>query len=62
MAGALGIQLGGVNFYGGLPHERPRMGDETRPLTLNDIDLAVRITVITCGLGLFLAVVSLWLA
>lgn len=62
MAGALGIQLGGINFYDGLPQERPRMGDETRPLMLNAIGLAIRIMVITCGLGLFLAVVSLWLA
>jgi adenosylcobinamide-phosphate synthase len=62
MAGALGIQLGGLNFYDGLPHERPRLGDGARSLVPNDIDLAVRITVITCGVGLLLAVVSLWLA
>jgi adenosylcobinamide-phosphate synthase len=62
MAGALGIQLGGVNFYDGLPHEGAKIGDGTKSLTPYDIDCAVRITVITCGLGLFLAVVTLWVA
>jgi hypothetical protein len=28
----------------------------------DDIDRAIRIKVITCGLGLFLAVVTLWVA
>jgi adenosylcobinamide-phosphate synthase len=62
MAGALGIQLGGINFYDGLPHEHARMGDGTKSLIPDDIGRAIRITVITCGLGLFLAVVSLWVA
>ena len=62
MAGALGIQLGGINFYDGLPHERPRIGDGARSPILDDIDLAVRIAVMTCGLGIFLAVGSLWVA
>jgi adenosylcobinamide-phosphate synthase len=62
MAGALGIQLGGVNFYDGLPHEGAKIGDGTTSLTPDDIDRAIRITVITCGLGLLLVVVSLWVA
>lgn len=62
MAGALGTQLGGVNFYDGLPHEGAKIGDGTKPLMPDDIDRAIRIKVITCGLGLFLAVVTLWVA
>jgi adenosylcobinamide-phosphate synthase len=62
MAGALGIQLGGVNFYDGLPHEGARMGDGTKSLAPHDIDRAIRITVIACGLGLLLAAVTLWVA
>nr|WP_320132646.1 adenosylcobinamide-phosphate synthase CbiB [uncultured Holophaga sp.] len=31
-AGALGVQLGGRNFYDGVPHEGPRLGDPGRPL------------------------------
>lgn len=61
MAGALGIQLGGVNYYDGHPQERPRMGDDTRALILKDIDNAMHIMVMTYGLGLVMAVAVRWL-
>ncbi len=35
IAGALGIQLGGVNFYDGIPSRKPLLGDALRPLTMN---------------------------
>ncbi|GIW54033.1 MAG: cobalamin biosynthesis protein CobD [Nitrospiraceae bacterium] len=57
MAGALGVQLGGVNYYGGLPFERPRLGDPQRALAVRDIRLALRITITTSVLGLLLAAV-----
>jgi len=60
MAGALGLQLGGINFYDGLPLEHPTIGEGSRVAMPHDIDLAVRIMVATSGLGLFLAVLSLW--
>jgi len=41
MAGALGVRLGGVNFYDGRPEERPGIGDPTRPLEARDIRRAV---------------------
>ncbi len=31
-AGALGVQLGGLNHYDGIPHEGPRLGDPGRTL------------------------------
>jgi adenosylcobinamide-phosphate synthase len=62
MAGALGVQLGGRNFYDGVPHDRELLGDGTTPLTLEHIQLASRIMVTTCGLGLFFALLSLWIA
>jgi adenosylcobinamide-phosphate synthase len=37
MAGALGVQLGGLNYYFGQPSERPTMGDPLRPLESRDI-------------------------
>jgi adenosylcobinamide-phosphate synthase len=37
MAGALGVQLGGRNYYFGQPSERPTMGDPRRPLESRDI-------------------------
>lgn len=62
MAGALGVQLGGTNYYDGLAYERPVMGDGTRILTPDDIRNALRIMTMTALLGLGLAVVSLWFA
>jgi adenosylcobinamide-phosphate synthase len=37
VAGLLGIQLGGVNSYGGVLSERARMGEGTRELRVEDI-------------------------
>ena len=42
MAGALGIQLGGLNRYDGLPSERPRLGDKREPLAVAHIAQAKR--------------------
>jgi len=36
-AGALGVQLGGLNHYFGQPSARPTMGDPLRPLEARDI-------------------------
>jgi adenosylcobinamide-phosphate synthase len=44
-AGALGVELGGINFYGGQPVEMPKMGYPIRPLELNDIRLAWRLMI-----------------
>jgi len=43
MAGALGVQLGGVNFYGGRRAERPALGDAEAPLSARHVDRAERI-------------------
>lgn len=37
VAGALGVQLGGDNFYGGISVKKPTIGDDTRPLVPEDI-------------------------
>jgi len=46
-AGAIGIELGGVNSYFGRPSERARMGWPTRPLEAEDIRHAVRMLSVT---------------
>ncbi|MED1951175.1 adenosylcobinamide-phosphate synthase CbiB [Brevibacillus centrosporus] len=43
VAGALGVQLGGLNFYQGAPSDRARMGDPLRPLRSGDIQSTVRL-------------------
>ena len=60
MAGALGVQLGGRNYYDGVPQDRPLIGDDTRCLTTEHIAQARDITVVAWGLGLFFALLSLW--
>ncbi|MFM1654092.1 adenosylcobinamide-phosphate synthase CbiB [Brevibacillus sp. B_LB10_24] len=37
VAGALGVQLGGLNTYKGVPSDRARLGDPNRPLQADDI-------------------------
>jgi adenosylcobinamide-phosphate synthase len=43
VAGALGIELGGLNLYGGVASERARLGYPLRERTQRDIVLTVRI-------------------
>jgi adenosylcobinamide-phosphate synthase len=43
MAGALGVQLGGVNSYEGIPTERPVLGESIRSLSPNRIGEALRV-------------------
>jgi len=61
VAGALGVQLGGLNFYQGIPSDRARMGDARRPLDAGDIQSAVRLMYLVSLLCLFacLAIASL---
>ncbi len=61
LAGALGVQLGGVNYYDGVPQERPHMGGDRRVLIPKDIDAALRILMVSYGLGSLLASAVLWL-
>ncbi len=46
-AGALGIQLGGVNYRGGIPVEYPRLGDPLSVLQISDIQRAVKLSFFT---------------
>ena len=60
MAGALGVQLGGRNYYDGVWEDRPPIGEGTSLLTINHVAEARDIMVVTWGLGLFFALLSLW--
>ncbi len=43
MAGALGVQLGGVSEYGGRTEERPRLGDPGNPLHPSQVPIALQV-------------------
>ncbi len=46
-AGALAIQLGGVNIYFGVPVQKPTLGDPGRPLTLDAYNAMIRLMYVT---------------
>jgi len=52
MAGALGVQLGGMNYYDGQPLEKPTIGEATVPLSVRHIRLANALMFTTTGLFL----------
>lgn len=37
VAGALGVRLGGLSYYGGVPSNKPSIGDEKRGFVLEDV-------------------------
>ncbi len=54
MAGALGVQLGGINRYDGLPIERPCLGDPDQHLTRTHIGMALTLMLWTSLTGVLL--------
>lgn len=62
MAGALGVQLGGRNYYDGVAHDAERLGDGPAEVAPEHIDQASRIMLVAYALGLFFAVLSLWVS
>ncbi|GED51923.1 adenosylcobinamide-phosphate synthase CbiB [Brevibacillus borstelensis] len=55
VAGALGVQLGGLNYYQGVASHRAKLGDPLRPLCAGDIAATVRLMTVTsimCTVGL----------
>ena len=46
MAGALGVRLGGLNYYDGEPHYGAHFGDKTKPLGDNSLRSAIVIVVL----------------
>lgn len=52
MAGALGVQLGGVTFYDGQPMEKPTIGDAVTPLRVQHIRTANAMMLVSSALSL----------
>lgn len=60
MAGALGVQLGGTNFYAGLRHDRPLLGDPQEPLLAAHITRAQHIMTVAYLIALAACLGFLW--
>src|SRR3989344_4611812 len=60
VAGALGVQLGGTNYYFGAPHNRPLIGDKNNNFTTESVKNTVKIIHLTAFLGVVLFS-GLWL-
>lgn len=52
MAGALHVQLAGPAWYFGIKHEKPTIGDDTRPIEAEDIVRANRLLYMTSAVSL----------
>ena len=61
MAGALGVQLGGTNYYDGLANERSTLGDGRRELVVGDIAFAAQLMGVASLLGVMIGAGVLWL-
>jgi adenosylcobinamide-phosphate synthase len=55
-AGTLGIQLGGLNFYEGLPSRKPSLGDAAHELTTELYPEVQRLLYVTSGLMLLASI------
>ena len=55
MAGALGVQLGGTNFYDGSPHHSPHLCAEGHRATARDVRGAIALAATVSGLAFGLA-------
>jgi len=55
VAGALGVRLGGVNWYGGVPSVKPPLGDPVKPLGAESFGQARRILYATSALMVVMA-------
>ncbi len=51
MAGALSVQLGGTNYYGGKASHRPTLGDPYRFLNVEDIPATIKVVNLTAWLA-----------
>ena len=59
-AGALGVQLGGLNYYGGQPSPKPFIGNRKKDLDLGDVREAWKILYLSSFGMLFLALLLNW--
>jgi len=62
MAGALGTQLGGLNYYFGQPHQRPFIGDRKKNPERRDVREAWKISYLSSFWMVLLALLLNWMS
>lgn len=55
MAGALGVQLGGANYYFGKLVEKPTIGDKAKEIEINDVNKTAKVLYLASFIGLLIA-------
>ncbi|OOM74654.1 cobalamin biosynthesis protein CbiB [Clostridium puniceum] len=55
MSGALGVQLGGANYYFGKLIEKPTIGDKIKEIETNDVNKTVKVLYLSSFMGFLLA-------
>ena len=60
MAGALQVQVGGLNMYSGIPVERQKLGDPIKALTPSLIPMAVQVMAVAAGVMLIILLLLIW--
>lgn len=61
MASALGVQLGGLNFYNSIPMRKPLIGDNLYPLNIGHIKEGIKIAYLSSALFILIGIVFIWL-
>lgn len=56
MAGALGVELGGANFYFGKLVEKPKIGDKLKDMEIEDVDRSSKVLYLSSAMGFVLAI------
>ena len=57
MAGALGVQLGGANYYFGKLVEKPTIGDKAKEIEINDVNKTAKVLYLASFIGLLIALI-----
>lgn len=58
-AAALGVQMGGINWYRGTVNEKPRLGDAVHPIRPEDIQRALQLTRYSFLIWLLIAIAAI---
>jgi adenosylcobinamide-phosphate synthase len=61
VAGALGVRLGGLNYYNSIASQKPYIGDDVNPFDKSHIKESIRIAYVTSGLFVVTISILWWL-